>query len=113
MSDKDTSTTTTTDIISKLGSDNVLAQRIHCGGCQRLIAQIEDPELVPIKGKARGATPDKEAEGILCKECRENEMYSKEGPRQAIYADANGDIRIDFIDNLQPLKAAAEGKEGE
>jgi hypothetical protein len=103
-----------TDIISKLQSDNVLAQRFHCGGCQRLIAQVEDPQLVPIKGKARGEIPDKEAEGILCKDCRENEMYSKEGPRQAVFADANGDIRISFIDSLIPIqkeKSAAEGEE--
>jgi phage FluMu protein Com len=87
-----------TDIISKLSSDNVLAQRFHCGGCQRLVAQVEDPQLVPIK----------------CKDCRENEMYSKEGPRQAVFADANGDIRISFIDSLIPIqkeKSAAEGEE--
>jgi hypothetical protein len=102
-----------TDIISKLSSDNVLAQRFHCGGCQRLIAQVEDPQLVPIKGKARGETPDKEAEGILCKSCRENEMYSKEGPRQAVFADSNGDIRISFIDSLIPVQQTKEKPEGE
>ena len=98
-------------IISKLQSDNVLAQRIHCGGCQRLVAQVEDPELVPIKGKA-GAT-GKQAEGILCKECRDSPMYSKEGPRQAIYTDAAGEIRIEFLDSLTPIKSstAAEGEE--
>ena len=75
------------DIISKLQGDNVLAQRTHCGGCQKLITQVEDPQLVPIKGKA-GST-GKQAEGILCKSCREDPMYSKEGPRQAIYTDAS------------------------
>ena len=100
-----------TSIITKLTSDNVLAQRFHCGGCQRLIAQVEDPELVPIKGKA-GAT-GKQAEGILCKDCREDPMYSKEGPRQAIYTDAAGEIRIEFLDSLTPIKSgtAAEGEE--
>lgn len=97
-------------IITKLESDNVLAQRIHCGGCQKLIAQVEDPQLVPIKGKA-GST-GKQAEGILCKDCRENAMYSKEGPRQAIYTDANGEIRIEFLDSLTPIKSGtAEGEE--
>ena len=101
---------TSEGIIDKLTKDNVLAQRTHCAGCQRLIAQVEDPELVPIKGKARGDTPTEEAVGIFCKECRENPLYNKEGPRQAIYQDKNGDIRIDFYDNLVPIKTAGEAK---
>ena len=112
MSESSDSNKTNTDIISKLESDNVLAQRFHCGGCQRLVAQVEDPQLVPIKGKT-GST-GKPAEGILCKSCREDEMYSKEGPRQAVYTDASGEIRIEFLDSLTDTKPAAETKpEGE
>ena len=40
-------------------------------------------------------------------------MYSKEGPRQAIYTDATGEIRIEFLDSLTPIKGGttAEGEE--
>ena len=40
-------------------------------------------------------------------------MYSKEGPRQAIYTDAAGEIRIEFLDSLTPIKAAAEAETSE
>ena len=76
-----------------------------------MIAQVEDPQLVPIKGKT-GST-GKQAEGILCKDCREDPMYSKEGPRQAIYVDANGELHIEFLDSLTDIKAAETKPEGE
>jgi hypothetical protein len=101
------------DIISKLTSDNVLAQRFHCAGCQKLIAQVEDPQLVPVKNKARGDSPTEQAVGVFCKDCREDELRSKEGPRQAVYTDARGDIRIDFYDNLVPIKSGEAAKSEE
>ena len=95
----------TEDIKNKVKSDNVLAQRFRCGGCQRSLAQVEDFATVTIKGKRR-ANDTAEAIGFLCSDCQKNERISKEGPRQAVYADDTGDIHIDFIDNLVDMQQA-------
>ena len=87
------------DVLSKVKSDPVIAERLRCGGCQRALNQVADYTLVDIPNKKRSSEQGN-AKGFLCDQCQKDPARSKEGPRQAVYADANGDVRIDFYDNL-------------
>jgi|SRR5262245_25621206 len=88
-----------TDVLSKVKSDPVIAERLRCGGCQRALNQVADFSLVDIPNKKRSSEQGN-AKGFLCDQCQKDPARSKEGPRQAVYTDSFGDVRIDFYDNL-------------
>src|SRR5262245_58833931 len=94
------------DAIKKIKEDNVLLQQHRCGCCQKSLAQVKDFNATNIPGKAVANT-DYPAVGAQCDECAKSPMYSKEGPRQALYVDANGDVRIVYYDTLVDYKGGA------
>lgn len=92
------------NLISRIQNDNVLAQRVRCGGCSMPMAQnagdITEANLVPVKNK-KVANTDKQAVGFMCNTCLNDKARKEEGPRTAVFisptTDAVGEI---FYDNL-------------
>ena len=94
------------DILSKIKSDNAVAQLVRCGGCMKPMAQnggpITESNHVNIKNKALANT-DKAAKGFLCNTCLKDEQRSEEGPRESV-ALVNDRVMLTNWDNLVDLK---------